>query len=396
MKIAIVILGTRGDVQPMVALAKGLTGNGHDVVICAPPENEQLVVTNNCRFIKFGPEIKKQINENPQKQKGGVAVKISPKQGKKLIGDQINILPELIKPVDLVLATGIVMGVQTAADILKVPYRLVAFYPILLGTTPEDPLKNRMMFAFGRKMINLFIRGFINKNRAKYQLPPIKDAWHHWLGDNVIMACDRELVEARKEVAFSFTQTAYMILPSKNQLPDGVENFINSGKPPVYIGFGSNPITGPEKYGQIFIEVQQTTQQRLIVSKGWANLPENNNENILYVDDMPFELLFPRLVAVVYHGGTGTMSAVARAGVPHAAFPFMGDQFMNRDQIVKLNLGPKTCNFKKISTRAISNAIMECINNETYKKNAVEMAQKLKNVNGVELTVNLIEKEFGR
>ncbi len=394
MKIACVILGTRGDVQPMVALATGLMKKGHEVIVYAPAENEQLVRNYDCPFVKFGPEIRKAVKENPEKQKGGIAIQISPAQGRKIIGDQINLLPDLIKDVDLILGAGIVVGVKTAADILKVPYRLVAFYPVILGTIKDDPLQNRMMFGFGRVIMNMMVKGFINKNRAKFGLSPIKDIWEHWMGEKVIIACDKELNPAREGVSFAFTQTGFMLLPSKTGLPGKVEEFLNSGKPPVYIGFGSNPITNPEKYGQIFEKVRETINQRLIISKGWAELPETSNPDILYVDEMPFELLFPRLAAIIYHGGTGTLAAVARAGIPQAAFPFMGDQFSNRDQIVKLGLGPDTCNFKKMTTEAISSAITECITNDSYKKNAADLAKRLQNVNGTELTVHLIEKEF--
>jgi len=392
MKIACVILGTRGDVQPMVALTTGLMKKGHEVTICAPPENEELVRQYNCRFEPFGPNLKKAVNENPEKQKGGVAATISPKEGKKLIADQINLLPPIIKGMDLVLGAGIVIGVQTAADIVKAPYRLVAFYPILLGTTKDDPLKNRIMFGFGRSMMNMFVRGFINKNRATYGLAPIKDVWAHWLGKNVIVASDKELCPAREGVSYTFTQTGFMLLPSKNSLPENVEAFLSSGKPPVYIGFGSNPIVDREKYSQIFEKVRETTGQRFIVSKGWANLPATGSLDILYVDEVPFEFLFPRLAAVIYHGGTGTLATVARAGIPQAAFPFIADQFMNRDQIVKLGLGPKTCDFKEMTAESISLAISECITNDTFKKNTVQMSERLKDANGIDLTVQLIEK----
>jgi UDP:flavonoid glycosyltransferase YjiC (YdhE family) len=394
MKIACVILGTRGDVQPMVALATGLMAHGHEVIVCAPPENEELATRYHCPFVAFGPGIKKQVKENPQKQKGGVAVKISPAQGKKFTADQINLLPGIIKGVDLVLGAGIVMGVHTAADILKVPYRLVAFYPIILGTTRDDPFKNRMMFAFGRKVINLLMNGFINKHRGQYGLPPVKDIWEHWVGENAIVACDKELNPARQGVAFAFTQTGFMLLPSIKGLPPEVETFISSGKPPVYIGFGSNPIVGTEKYTRIFEQVRDTTHQRLIISRGWADFPGSNHSDILYVDEMPFEWLFPRMAAVIYHGGMGTMAAIARAGIPQAAFPFMGDQFENRRQLVKLGLGPDTCDFKKITAHAISDAITACISKDTYRKNAAAIAQRLRQVNGIELTVQLIEKEF--
>lgn len=65
-----------------------------------------------------------------------------------------------------------------------------------------------------------------------------------------------------------------MLLPSKTELPDNVLNFCNSGKPPVYIGFGSNPIADTEKFKQIFKKVRNNTKQRLIISKGWADIPE--------------------------------------------------------------------------------------------------------------------------
>jgi vancomycin aglycone glucosyltransferase len=392
MKIACVILGTRGDVQPMVALATGLMKNGHEVTICAPPENEELVSQYDCQFIAFGPSIKKGIKENPEKQKGGVAVKISPKEGKKFTMDQMKLLPELIKGVDLILGVGIVIGVHTAADILKIPYRLVVYYPIMLGTTKDDPFTNRMMFGFGRSMINMLMKSFINKQRATAGLTPIKDVWSHWMGENVIVASDKEINPVREGVDYAFTQTGSMILPSKIGLPDHVEIFLGSGKPPIYIGFGSNPITSPEKYTEIFEQVCKTTRQRLIISKGWADLPERNAPDILYVDEMPFELLFPRLAAIVYHGGTGTMSVAIRAGIPLAVFPFMGDQFDNRKKIIKLGLGPKTCDFKKMTAESISAAIMECITNDIYKKKALEISQKLQNSSGLEATIKLIEK----
>ncbi len=394
MKIACVILGTRGDVQPMVALADGLIKKGHEVTICAPPENEELADRINCRFVAFGPGVMKAVREDPKKQKGGVAIKLSPREGKKFTSDQIALLPKIINGADLVLGAGIVLGVHTAAEILKVPYRFVIFYPIVLGTTKDDPLKSRMMFGFGRSLINMFMKGFINKHRAKFALPPIKDVWAHWLGENVIVACDRELNAAREGVSFAFTQTGFMMLPSKNDLPDNVKTFCNSGKPPVYIGFGSNPIVSTEKYNQIFEQVRDATNQRLIISKGWADLPDSNTRDILYVDEMPFDLLFPKLAAAIYHGGTGTMAAIARAGIPQAAFPFMGDQFDNRKQIVKLGLGPETCDFKKMTAESISLAIKECVTNDTFKKNALMISKRLQSVNGLELTIQLIEKEF--
>ena len=141
-------------------------------------------------------------------------------------------------------------------------------------------------------MTNMVMKSFINKKRSGVGLEPIKDVWSNWMGDHVIVACDKELNAAREDVSFNFTQTGYMLLPSQNRLPENVEKFLDSGKPPVYIGFGSNPVSRPEKFSQYFYEVSKATNQRLIVSRGWADLPENNTSDVLYVDEMPFELTF--------------------------------------------------------------------------------------------------------
>jgi len=393
MKIAIVVNGTRGDVQPMFALATGLIKNGHQIICCAPPENEELAERYSIPFVAFGPNYKELFKQNAQ-MKGGATKSPSPAQMKKETENQINLLPELLKGSDLVLGVGFVLGVHTVADILKVPYRFVIFYPILLGTSNTDPFINRLMFGFGKSMTNMVMKSFINKKRADVELQPIKDVWANWMGDHVVVACDKELNAVHEGVSFNFTQTGFILLPSQTGLPTNVEKFLNSGKPPVFIGFGSNPVSRPEKYNQIFDEVSKATNQRLIVSKGWADLSENNTSNVLYVDEMPFDLLFPRLTAIVYHGGTGTMAAVARAGIPQIAFPFMADQFENSKQIVKLGLGPKACDFKKISADILISSINECVTNKRYRENALEISTKLQNSNGLELTIELVENEL--
>ena len=377
----------------MLALAIGLIKNGHEIIFCAPPENEELVKQFNCPYVAFGPNYKELFKKNAQ-MKGGATKTPSPKEIKKETENQIDLLPELIKGSDLLLGVGFVLGVHTVADILKIPYRFVIFYPALLGTNKTDLLIHRILFGFGRSMTNMVIKSFINKKRIEFGLPPIKDVWAHWMGDNVIAACDKELNTVRDGVSFNFTQTGYMLLHLQNGLPENVEKFLNSGKPPVFIGFGSNPVSRPEKFNQIFKDVSDKTSQRLIIAKGWADLHENNTSDILYVDEIPFELLFPRIAAIVYHGGTGTMAAAARAGIPQAAFPFMADQFENRKQIVKIGLGPNTCDFKKLSADVLSSAITECVTNDKYKKNALEISQRIQNTNGLELTLKLIEKEL--
>jgi vancomycin aglycone glucosyltransferase len=395
MKVSIVVNGTRGDVQPMLALAGGLIKKGHEIIFCAPPENEDLVKRYDCPFVAFGPDYKKFFNQNPG-YKGGAKAAPDPKEMKRQTEEQINNLPGILRGSDLILGVGFVLGVHTAADILGVPYRFVIFYPSLLGTGNRDPFFSRLMFGFGRAITNLAMKSFINKMRTKFSLHPIKDVWEYWMGDNVIVACDKELNAVREGIMFNFTQTGYMLLPSKEALPDYIEKFLDSGSPPVYIGFGSNPVSNREELVRMLNKVASATKQRLIVSKGWADLQAKNSADIIFVDDVPFESLFPRLAAIVYHGGTGTMASAARAGIPQLAFPFMADQFENRNQIVKLRLGPFGCDFKKLSEEVLSSAINTCLANAEYRKNATELSQKLKGSDGLQRTLELIEFEMNK
>ncbi len=389
MKIAIVIYGTRGDVQPMLALSTALMNRGHEIIFCATPDHEALAERYQCPFVPFGPDMRELFSK--ANIKGKATARPSVKEMKTSTARQIDELPDILRGSDLVLGVGFVLGVHTVADSLGVPYRFVIFYPVLLGPGSHASRSSQRMFSIGRAITNMAIKGFINKKRARINLQPINDVWANWMGEEVIVACDRDINSIPQGVAFNCKQTGYLILPSDLKLPAHVEQFIAAGTPPVYIGFGSNPIDQAEKYTSIFAEVAKITGQRLIISKGWAMLPEQNSEHILYVDEMPFELLFPKLAAVVSHGGTGTVAYAARAGIPQIAFPYMADQFENRKIIADLGIGPITCDFKKISATAISIAITECLTNDTYKHNATILMKKLSETDGLQMTVELLE-----
>jgi UDP:flavonoid glycosyltransferase YjiC (YdhE family) len=394
MKISIVVYGTRGDVQPMLALANALINKGHEIVFCANPENEYFVKSYNCQFVAFGPNVKEQLKINAVTKK--TPDSFSSLKGLKIeIEKQVELLPEIIKGSDLVIGAGIVFGVRSATEIANIPFRLIIFYPSSLGPGKNGSFLDRLKYNLGMSMLNTALKGTINKKRQESGLHPIKNVIKNFGGDHVIVASDVALNKVPEGVKANYTQTGYMFLPIKNELPENVKEFIISGKPPVFISFGSNPISEPDKITGIFNNVSKTTNQRFIISKGWAELVSvNSSSDILYVDDVPYELLFPKMAAIIHHGGTGTMASAAKAGVPQAAFPFMFDQFENHKTIIKLGLGPKTCIFKKLTDKELTSAIIDCVTNEQYNINANEIAKKISDRDGLQLTVKLIEKEF--
>ena len=394
MKISMVIYGTRGDVQPMIALALGLQKVGHEGLICAPVENEELVRRYDLPFAALGSSIKQALHNEASKKKHP-KTQPSPKFLKREIIHQINQLPEVIRDADLVLGVGFVFGLPIVADYLKIPYRFMAFYPALMGPGKKDPAVGRVLWSLAKTVTNLVLKGFINKQRATFGLTPIADVWESWMGERVFIASDAALAPVPDGVQFVFTQTAYMHLPSKTGLSDELERFLSAGTPPVFVGFGSNPIHDTDKLSRLLLETADKAKQRFIISTGWADLPVFERRNdCFFVEEVPYELLFPRVAAVVHHGGIGTATIAARAGVPQICLPFMADQFQNSKQIVKLGLGPKSSHFKNLSVNGLSDAIVEVMSNEHYKKNAKELSKRIHNVDGVGMTVEVIEKEM--
>lgn len=141
------------------------------------------------------------------------------------------------------------------------------------------------------------------------------------------------------------------------------------------------------------MEVMDSIKRRLIISRGWGGIKETSpRKGCLFIGDVPHELLFPRVAAVVHHGGAGTIATAARAGVPQVVVPYMADQFQWRTQIVKLGLGPHASLFKMLSAKGLSRAVGECLSNEKYRKKAEEISSVLRDTDGVELTVREIER----
>lgn len=396
MIIALVVFGTRGDVQPTVALALRLISENHEVILCVPPEHESWIKAYGCPVIAFGTNVKEMIKKGGEKS-NNPATRPSIKTMKQEICSQIDKLPDIIRASDLVIGVGLVHGVPTAAERLGIPYRFMAFYPGIMGAPKEAPLPDRLGFGFGRWAMNATLLGVLNKKRKSIGMKPVADIWTHWMGENVILASEKSLIPVSEGVDFPFTQTGYMFLPSLEKLSAEVENFLKAGDPPVFIGFGSNPIHHPEQYGLMLAEVATTTGRRMIISRGWGAIESAAGmENCLFVDEVPYDLLFPHVALVIHHGGIGTMAAAAKAGVPQAAFPFMADQFMNQKELIKLGVSPKTSTFKKLSAKVLIQVICEGRINAGYREKAAAIAKEINADDGTEMTVRLIVGEDPR
>jgi UDP:flavonoid glycosyltransferase YjiC (YdhE family) len=127
---------------------------------------------------------------------------------------------------------------------------------------------------------------------------------------------------------------------------------------------------------------------RAIISKGWAGLGEDVCvKNIKMIGHVPHASLFPKMAAVIHHGGAGTVYAAARAGVPQVIVPHILDQYFWGNRIYKLRLGPRPSYRSRLTLRSLVSAIERCISSPGFKEEAQSLAMKLRARNGLEEAV---------
>ena len=302
---------------------------------------------------------------------------------------QVQDLPRLVEGCDLVLASGLVFGVRPVAEHLRIPYRYVAFSPAtILGTTRDSPIVHLLGSVTGL-VADWAYGAAVDEGRRSLGLPRRRGVMGQMIGIDPIAATDPALTVLPAGARLRATQTGYMVLPSRDPLSDDLHRFLDAGPPPLYAGFGSMPLGNAERLSRVLVEAAHATGQRLVVCRGWAQLPDlAGDEDCLFVGDEPHDLLFPLVAVVIHHGGAGTVATAARAGVPQIVLPQAADQFLWRRQVVGLGLGPKAPMMRTVSAQALTRAVARVLADPAYGRRAATVAAELQAAgDGVAATV---------
>jgi UDP:flavonoid glycosyltransferase YjiC (YdhE family) len=169
--------------------------------------------------------------------------------------------------------------------------------------------------------------------------------------------------------------------------------FLESGPPPIYVGFGSMSQENPEATTRLVVEALAQTGQRGILSAGWGALARQDMpESIFLADPMPFSWLFPRMSAVVHHGGAGTTAHGLRAGVPSIVIPFFADQPFWGRRVSDLGAGPLPIPLKKLTAAKLAGAIRQAVSDEKMRQRAAGLGVVIQAEDGVANAVSAIEQ----
>lgn len=171
----------------------------------------------------------------------------------------------------------------------------------------------------------------------------------------------------------------FLDLASSYQPPKELKKFLSGNKPPVYIGFGSIVVDDPDRFTSLIFEAVAKAGVRALVSKGWGGLGGeiNTPDNVFMLENTPHDWLFPRVSAVVHHGGAGTTAIGLKCGKPTMIVPFFGDQPFWGAMVAKAGAGAKEpVPYKHLTADALAEGIKRCLTPEA-KAAAEKLAQDI-------------------
>ena len=395
MRITILALGSRGDVQPFVALALALQQRGHAVRIAAPEDYAFLAEEHGLAFDVLGGLIREQMDMdrvaamldgagNPLRYAADTLPQVVPLVGR-LVADAWHAAEEAEALVVSTLGAypGLSVAEKRGAPIVVAHFHPLAQtsgaqhvnFPALPPWVPLRERYNRLTHFLGAHGLWQLLRPALNRARRQILgLPSLSPAAlvRRVRGlDKVVYGYSRVLAPLPAGVPPDVPVTGFWFLPRPARwTPDPVLlQFLEDGPPPVYIGFGSN-LTGrtPDALTALYLEALRHTGQRGLFFAGWGDfgsipLPPT----ALRVENVPHDWLFPRTAAVIHHGGAGSTSAAVVAGVPSVAMPFQGDQFFWADRLHTLGCGPAPLARQALTAESLATTIADLVGNGAYR-----------------------------
>jgi UDP:flavonoid glycosyltransferase YjiC (YdhE family) len=165
----------------------------------------------------------------------------------------------------------------------------------------------------------------------------------------------------------------FLDLASSFKPPDDLVKFLEAGEQPIYIGFGSIVVDDPDKFTKMIFEAVKEAGVRALVSKGWGGLGDDNTpENIYMLENTPHDWLFPKVRAVIHHGGAGTTAIGLKCGKPTMVVPFFGDQQFWGSMIGNAGAGADPVPYKSLDKDKLVEGIKQLLTDE-----AREAAEKI-------------------
>jgi vancomycin aglycone glucosyltransferase len=355
MQVLLSTIGSRGDVQPLVALASHLKTLGHAVRLCVPPDFREWIESLGIPVTPIGPEVRKFAASRPVASQPQALLK--PEQWRQMaegtVATQFETVTAAAQGCDIIVAaTALQVAARSVAEKMGIPYIFVAYAPNVLpsphhpppplppmpGQAPPATNDNKELWAHDVARFNDLFGAAVNTHRASLGLPLLGDLRTHMITDRPWLAADPTLGPWPDSADDGVFQPGAWILPDERPLSRELDAFLESGAPPIYFGFGST--RAPQDAGPMMLQAARALGSRAVVSRGWFDVSlVENDADCLSIGEVNVHALFARVAAVVHHGGAGTTAAAAGAGAPQVVIPDRYDQHYWAQRVDILGIG---------------------------------------------------------
>lgn len=417
MRAFVLAFGTRGDVQPFVALGRALSDAGHEVLVAGPACYEPLAAAHGVPFAPVDDRWNR-LTDEPHIQDAlatnyrgltakRTAVEVVRRTRQYIAAVLDDITAAVPAQTDVVVHHTMLPG-QHLAEALGVPSVPVALQPNWVPTSS---------FPCPMWAPTWLPRSF---NRLSYRpaalapqmlLGPVGKHWRARLGLRsrrgsgdpfrrpdggpafVLQAFSRHVLPRPADWPGHAPVTGYWTLASEGQGPSpALARFLDSGAPPIYVGFGSMRGQNPEAIGEMVHQMVQTTGLRAVVATGAGGIAMagSNTDSVHVVDDAPHDWLLPRTAAIVHHGGAGTTAAALLAGRPQVICPFTGDQPFWSERMRSIGVAPDPIPQRQITAERLIEAVEATRSDTTKSRRAADIGHLVRSEGGTHRAVELL------
>ena len=382
--------GSTGDVEPFAALAARLAGRGHAVTMAADAGFERLTQGDGVRFAPISADFRSLQPTRERKRPSRDDV-FGVMRG--MLDDSWNVANSC-RP-QLIVAHQKTLAAPHIAEKLDVPHVRALTVPMLTPTR-EFPVPALVRHDLGGVL-----------NRASYRLVdqltrPYAGLIRNWRRDDLRLApkgvppapartlyCySPSLVPTPSDWPPDAMATGYWLREdggSEDAVDPGLESFVAADAPPVYIGFGSSVGRDSTGLGSTVAAAVREADVRAVIATGWGGMSDiKSSAEAIVVERAPHGWLFPRVAAVVHHGGAGTTAAGLLAARPTVVCPFQGDQHFWGAAVHRAGAGPKPLPAKKLSSGGLASAIRTAMEDSGMRNRASELSERIRSERGTD------------
>jgi vancomycin aglycone glucosyltransferase len=387
-------------VQPIVALGVALRERGHVVQLVVPANFVTWVRSFGLDAESDGIDVEALLRSS------GTGLQSLSWQMRYLSQN----IPLLFEPVarasagcELIVGAGLQFAASSVAQWCNVPYTHIVFCPCAIpnGATPPPNVHtqtlprwiNRLLWQAGGPVADLALRAPINRGRANLGLEALDNPISRLLKGQTILAADRDLGPLPDDAPTSTVSIDALVLDEPGTLDARVAEFLQRGSAPIYIGFGSMVAPHAQELVAQAVAAVRAVGRRAVIAGGWAALVAHIPEadDVLPIDNVPHSLVFPKVAAAVHHGGAGTTTAAARAGVPQVLLPHILDQYYWAHRVEVLGLGPPALPIERAAADVLAARIGRAINDPKIRERAERLAPTVAARNGVTAAAEHLE-----